>query len=181
VLILDGHNVLFAMLPGGKAPSPDALEAAQAQLVGSLIRHHSATGEPATVVFDSSRFRGGAHGDRRESGLRILFTHPPNTADDEIRRLVEASTAPRRLRVVTSDREVMRACTARGAAVVPSPVFLREMRLEAQRAAPDEAERDAKTGRPSAEEMDEFLKAFGEAGPDRRMALGARRPRAHSR
>ncbi|HPD14527.1 MAG TPA: NYN domain-containing protein [Planctomycetota bacterium] len=180
MLILDGYNVLFAML-GGKAPNPEVLEAAQEQLVGSLIRHHSTTGEPATVVFDSSRFRGGAHSDRKESGLRILHTHPPHTADDEIRRLVEASPAPRKLRVVTSDGELMRACAARGATVVPSQVFLRESRLEAQRAAPDEAERDAKTGRPSAEEMDEFLQAFGEAGPDRRMPLGARRPRHRSR
>lgn len=177
MLILDGYNVLFPMLPGGKAPSPEALEAAQTQLTDALLRHHRATGEEATVVFDSHRFRGGARFERRERGLRVRYVHPPDTADDEIRRLVKASTAPRKLRVVTSDREVMRACTARGAAVVPSQVFLREMRLEAQRTAPDEAERDLKTGRPSPEEMREFLDVFGEVGTDRPMPLRARRRR----
>ena len=41
MLILDGYNVLFAML-GGKAPNPEVLEAAQEQLVGSHSRSSSA-------------------------------------------------------------------------------------------------------------------------------------------
>ncbi len=102
MLILDGYNVLFPMLPGGKAPSPEALEAAQTQLTDALLRHHRATGEEATVVFDSHRFRGGARFERRERGLRVRYVHPPDTADDEIRRLVKASTAPRTRIVLSS-------------------------------------------------------------------------------
>jgi len=163
VLILDGHNVLFAMLAGAKPAGPDALEAAETRLVESLLRHYNATGERATIVFDSRRLRGGARCETTLAGVRVRYAHPPDTADDEIRRLVAASTAPKHLRVVTSDGELMRACAERGAAVVPSRVFVREMRREAERAARDDEERRLKTSQPSPEEMRELLAAFGEA------------------
>ncbi|MBM4037853.1 MAG: hypothetical protein FJ290_05000 [Planctomycetes bacterium] len=169
MLILDGHNVLFALAAGGPLAGAEALEAAQAKLEEGLVRHYNATGETATVVLDSRQLRGGARGERRLPGVRIVYTHPPATADDEIRRLVEASAAPQRLRVVTSDREVMRACQARGAEVVPSGAFLRELRYEAERYADTEAERQQKTSRPSPDEMAELLAAFGEPAPETRL------------
>ncbi|HUT33113.1 MAG TPA: NYN domain-containing protein [Planctomycetota bacterium] len=169
MLILDGHNVLFAMAAGGPLAGAEALEAAQARLEDGLIRHHSATGETATVVYDSRQLRGGARGGRNLPGVRILYAHPPETADDEIRRLVAARTAPQRLRVVSSDREVMRACSARGAEVVHSGAFLRELRFEAERYADAEAERRQKTARPSPDEVAELLAAFGEPAPETRL------------
>ncbi len=180
-LILDGHNVLFAMASGGNRAGAEELEAAQERLVEGLVRHYNASGETATVVLDSRQFRGGARFEKNLPGVRISYVHPPQTADDEIRRLVAASTAPQRLRVVSSDREVMRACTARGAEAVRSEAFLREIRLEADRAAKDEAEQSLKTSRPSREEMAEFLAAFGEAPGevrlrDRLTRLRPRRP-----
>ncbi len=168
-LILDGHNVLFALAAGGPLAGAEALEAAQAQLEEGLVRHHNATGETATVVFDSRQLRGGARGERNLPGVRILYAHPPETADHEIRRLVAASTAPQRLRVVSSDREVMRACQASGAEVVHTGAFLRELRFEAERCADAEAERRQKTSRPSPDEMAELLAAFGEPAPETRL------------
>lgn len=181
MLILDGHNVLFAMLAGGPRAGPDELDAALAKLVEALVRHYNATGERAAVILDSRRLRGGARFERNLPGVRISYVHPPQTADDEIRRLVAASTAPQKLRVVSSDREVMRACAARGAQVVDSRAFLREVRLEAERAAKDEAEQAIKAGRPDAQELAELLAAFGEAPDtprltDRLTRLRHRRP-----
>jgi len=178
LLILDGHNVLFAMLPGGGHATGEALDAAQARLVEELGRHYRASGERATVVFDSRIFRGGARYAKSLPGIRLTYTHPPQTADDEVRRLVEASTAPQRLRVVSSDRAVMRACAERGATVVASEAFLREIRAEAQRLARDEAEQDIKTGRPSSEELRELLAAFGDVASGEPLRTRPRQPPA---
>lgn len=161
-LILDGHNVLFAMVPGGERADLRALEAARARLVEHLLRHHRVSGETVTVVFDSRQFRGGARLQESLPGVHLRTVHPPDTADDEIRRLVEASTAPRRLTVVTSDRELARACSARGAAIVESRAFLRGMGSEARRTARDDDEESVKAARPSPEEVREFLDVFGE-------------------
>ena len=178
-LILDGHNVLFAMVPGGERADLRALEAARARLVEHLLRHHRVSGETVTVVFDSRQLRGGARLQESLPGVHLHTVHPPDTADDKIRRLVEASTAKRRLTVVTSDRELTRACAACGAAVVESKAFLRDLGSEARRAARDDDEESLKAGRPSREEMCELMDAFskeqdGESPPrpaSRRMPL----------
>jgi predicted RNA-binding protein with PIN domain len=161
-LILDGHNILFAMVPDGGSAGSDALDAARARLVDHLLRHHRVSGETITVVFDSRQLRGGARLQESLPGVHLRTVHPPDTADDEIRRLVEASTAPRRLTVVTSDRELARACSECGAAIVDSGAFLRGMGSEARRTAGDDHEESLKAGRPSREEVREFLDVFGE-------------------
>jgi predicted RNA-binding protein with PIN domain len=163
-LIIDGYNVLFAIARFGGRAVATAIEEARSELLEHLLRCYRLTGERVTVVFDSRQLTGGARAREGFPGIRIVHAHPPRTADDEIRRLVEASTAPRHLRVVTSDRELARSCSSLGATVIGARAFFREITRQAEQAAKDEEEERVKTAQPSRQEMEEWLRVF--AQPD---------------
>jgi len=164
MLIIDGYNLLFAIARFGGRPVAKAIEEARARLLDQLIRYHRSTGEAITIVFDKRKHTGGARAQESLPGIRIVYSHPPRTADDEIRRLVEGSTAPRHIRIVTSDRELARACRERGASVVGARTFFTQLTSVVRRADADEDELRLKQNLPSADELAEWLEAFGEAG-----------------
>ena len=96
-LLVDGMNVIGTR-PDGWWRDPHG---AMVRLVDSLERLSAASGNDITVVFE-----------RRPSppilSTTIKVAHAPrprpNSADDEIVRLVAADPEPSRTRVVTSDR-----------------------------------------------------------------------------
>ena len=162
-LLVDGYNVLFAVVPDGPSARPEVIEAARERLLRQLLSYHQATGQPITVVFDQGAFARGACREESFGSIRVLYTHPPRTADDDIRRLVTASTAPQTLRVVTSDRELGRACSRHGAKVVSANAFLDDLHRVAAAARGDETEQRRKEEPPSEDELRYWLGVFGEA------------------
>jgi predicted RNA-binding protein with PIN domain len=162
-LIVDGCNVLFSLVPQGANSSQEAIEAARERLLRELLRYLQATGQSVTVVFDQGSFSGGARREEAFGSVRVLHAHPPRTADDDIRRMVEISTAPQTLRVVTSDRELGRACSHRGAAVVSANAFLDDLRRVVSTARADETEQRRKEEPPSEDELRYWLGVFGDA------------------
>lgn len=115
--IVDGNNVM-GQTPGwhrDKSKSRRALLqklAAFAQLKKARV----------TVVFD-----GGADNMAPEGsvfhGVKVLYAERGSDADTRIQQLVEASTDPRGLTVVTSDRHLAFLVRSRGATVIRSGEF----------------------------------------------------------
>lgn len=165
-LIVDGHNLLLAGGPSPIGPDEAAHDEAREQLIERLARHQNSCGEAVTVVFDSRRGRGGARSESMVRGVRVLYAHPPRTADDEIRHLVIDATDPRNLRVVTSDRDLARACAHRGASVVRSEAFQRGLAARDAALHDDEREFLEKNQAPTDDEMRDLLDAFGGAEDD---------------
>jgi len=58
------------------------------------------------------------------SGVRVVYSGHQRSADDVIEQLIDASTAPRRLLVVSSDRRIQRAGRRRGCQILDSHTFL---------------------------------------------------------
>lgn len=94
--------------------------AAMVRLVDLLERWAAATGDDVTVVFErpptppiSSTVIDVAHAPRPR----------PNSADDEIARLLGADPEPGEIRVVTSDRWLADRARAAGATVEPAASF----------------------------------------------------------
>ena len=160
-LIVDGYNVLFCLAPHGTNSSPEAIEGARERLLRLLMSYLQATGQSITVVFDRKVPSGGARREETLGGVRILYTHPPHTADDDIRRMVETSTAPHTLRVVTSDRELGNACSRCGAAVVSASAFLGDLNGVVAAARANETEQRMKQEPPSEDELRYWLNVFG--------------------
>ncbi len=114
-LLLDAYNILHVV--GVLPPSLAGIDLDElADLVsGSRFRH-----EPTILVCDGTPRR---HGVCHQS-VHVRFAGPGKTADDLIARLVQRSTAPRRVTVITSDREIAQAVRRRRATVIDSERFL---------------------------------------------------------
>jgi predicted RNA-binding protein with PIN domain len=161
--IVDGYNVLFAIAHYRGQSVSDAIDEARERLMDRLARYGRRTGEGVTVVFDSRKGRGGAEQQETPGGVRVLYSHPPRIADDDIKRLVEASASGGQVRVITSDRELAHACRQRGASVAGAMTFWRELSRAVEDDRGDQDETIQKHQAPSDEEMREYLDAFGDA------------------
>ncbi len=162
-LILDGYNVLFAIAEQKGRDMAAAIEEARARLLKHLTRYYQTMHESITTVFDQSAHAGGATHPESLPGIRILYSHPPRTADDDIRRMVEVSHSRQLLRVVTSDQALGRDCTRLGARVVGAKAFIRELTQLADQSRDDEHETWVKQQPPSADEIKEWLEVFKDA------------------
>jgi predicted RNA-binding protein with PIN domain len=115
---IDGYNVIRRD-PDLRAREAESLEAGRRALQHLLARAHRDPRDEFTVVFDGSGIRGGTPPDGR---IRMIFSRPPLTADDELERLARhwKSGAV----VVSSDRRVQDAARRAGCAALTAEQFL---------------------------------------------------------
>src|SRR4051794_37402287 len=114
LIVVDGYNVILrsaTLKPGDGRTLRDSRE----KLV-NLLSWAIGGGEARfLVVFDGSDDRGGTEGQGR---VEVIYSRPPEKADDLIRKVVEEKIERvDRLTVVTSDLEVARHARAMGADV----------------------------------------------------------------
>jgi predicted RNA-binding protein with PIN domain len=131
-LIIDGHNLLWAVqkpfgsgsagpaAPDGAGEETESISDVQlCRIVGTYLKQ---TGESGEIIFDGI-------GPTDKSGfdniatLQVLFVGRATDADTVIEEKIRASTAPRRLTVVSSDRRLRKAAQTRKATAVKSEVF----------------------------------------------------------
>jgi len=118
-LIVDGYNVTkrgFAEM---------SLEHQRKRLVTGLGGIAAQTGDEITVVFDGAERVHGLPPAPR--GVRVLFSHKGDTADELIRQLVRAEPAGRPIVVVSSDREVADGVRRHGAYPMGADSLLRRL------------------------------------------------------
>jgi predicted RNA-binding protein with PIN domain len=115
---IDGYNVIRRD-PELRAREAESLEAGRRALLHLIARAGRASQDEFTVVFDGARRSGGTPTGGR---VRVIFSRPPSTADDELMRLA------RQLRngavVVSSDRKVQDAARRAGSAALTAEQFL---------------------------------------------------------
>ena len=116
--LIDGYNVIRrdAALAGHEAQSLQHGRAALLKVIAGAAR---ASGDPFTVVFDGARPGGGAPAGGQ---VQVVFSRPPETADDLLRRLVAQLRSG--AIVVSSDRAVRDAAERAGAAAVTAEQFI---------------------------------------------------------
>jgi predicted RNA-binding protein with PIN domain len=126
--LIDGYNVIRRDpdLHSHEAQSLEAGRRALIQLVKQLAR--AIPRDEFIVVFDGARVDSAA---TAQGQVRILFSRPPETADDLIIRLAGRSRAGSV--VVTSDRAVQQAADRAGAAVIGAESFLAQAARAAER------------------------------------------------
>jgi hypothetical protein len=116
--LVDGYNVIRRD-PDLRSHEAAGLAAGRAALLALLARLARETGETFVAVFDGARPGGGA-----PSGGQVLtiFSRPPETADDVLRRL--AASLREQAVVVSSDRAVHTGARRAGAVAVDVETFL---------------------------------------------------------
>ncbi|MFI6075438.1 NYN domain-containing protein [Actinoplanes sp. NPDC051343] len=118
-LIVDGYNVTkrgFAEM---------SLEQQRKRLITGLGGIAAQTGDEITVVFDGAERVHGLPPAPR--GVRVLFSHKGDTADELIRQLVRAEPPGRPIVVVSSDREVADGVRRHGAYPMGADSLLRRL------------------------------------------------------
>lgn len=114
-LLLDAYNILHVV---GVLP-PD-LAGIDLEELADLVAESRFRAEETLLICDGIPKR---HGVSRRS-VHVRFAGPGRTADETIMRLVRRSSAPRRVTVVTSDREIVQSVRRRRATVIPADRFL---------------------------------------------------------
>ncbi|GMU23859.1 MAG: hypothetical protein AMXMBFR13_39370 [Phycisphaerae bacterium] len=163
-VLVDGFNLLHAARDAG----PDEA-VGQLRLCEWLAAWSQARRELVTVVFDGAQPPRGYAQQLRQTGIHVLHSGAGRPADDLIIEEIRRSTAPRRLRVVSSDRQIRKAARARGCRDSDSLTFFRQMWRGLHRKAPSAERSDEPPSgleRLSREERDSWLREFGFA-PER--------------
>ena len=163
-LIIDGYNVIFAMVRHPLQYDSGECERLRTELLERLERYRSHRQEDITVVFDGGPK--GAHlaRDQHFGGLRVIFSDPNADADTEIKQLVRESTGARDLRIVTDDAELARFVRRLGARVSSTEDLQRKMQAVEKKSGEEdqEAEPSCKFDGPAPYEVDPWVAAFGD-------------------
>lgn len=121
LILVDGYNVILRS-PRLRPGENRTLRESREKLVNLLAWMMGANNVRFIVVFDGTR-EGGP--DVRSGRVQVVFSRPPEKADDVIRRMVEKlAEGEEDLSVVTSDIEVARHARANGAEVSLADIFL---------------------------------------------------------
>jgi predicted RNA-binding protein with PIN domain len=116
-IVIDGHNLLYAVksITEGQILS----EVQLCKLISGYLRQTKQRGE---VIFDG-------RGPLDKSGLagtmnlEVSFSGSANDADTVIENKIKASTAPKRLMVVSNDNRLIKAAKARKAVAITADDF----------------------------------------------------------
>jgi len=121
LIIVDGYNLILRS-PRLKPGAQRTLREARDKLVNLLAWMMGGNDARFIVVFDGAELPGR---DEPAGRVQIMYSRPPEKADDVIRRLVEKKVGgEERITVVTADIEVARHARAMGADVSLADLFL---------------------------------------------------------
>jgi predicted RNA-binding protein with PIN domain len=162
LVLIDGYNVILR----SARLRPDAnrtLRESREKLINLLAWMMGANNVRFVIVFDGTK-EGGP--DVPSGRVQVIFSRPPEKADDVIRRWVEKySGGHEDVSVVTSDIEVARHARANGAEVSLADIFLASAmgdigREEGEGGKPATEESDDKPVSLSKKELEEWAEIF---------------------
>ena len=123
--LIDGYNIIRRD-PELRRREAESLEAGRRALLHLLVRAHRAPRDEFTVVFDGARVSGSAPSAGR---IRVIFSRPPLTADDELIRLARQWRSGGI--VVSSDRRIQDAARRAGSPALTAEQFLEALEFRA--------------------------------------------------
>lgn len=153
--IIDGHNLLHAICK----TVGDTEAISEVGLCRAVRRFLELTGEKGEIIFDGTGPQDKAGFDNIVN-LEVSFAGLGSDTDTVIEDKIKASTAPKRLTIVSSDRRLRKAARARKAASVKSEMFWANLLRQLSRKATVE-EPAAKRQGISESETKQWLAFFG--------------------
>jgi len=156
-LLIDGYNLLHEASRDYAAYGHSLSPAALCQI---LSRWASRRRRQVEIVFDGYPPADFGAAESRFEWVRIAFSRGDGNADEVIARRIESSTAPRRLLVVSSDRQVQRAARRRNCGRVDSGRFWQRVCKDLSRPRRAKEPIEKRVGL-SADQLDYWLEQFG--------------------
>jgi len=127
-VIIDGYNLLWSI----QKRSEELKTISDVQLCHIIGRYLKLTAEKGEIIFDGVG-PPDKSGFDNISNLEVFFSGMGKDADTAIEGKIKASTAPRRLTVVSSDRRLQKAARARKTLAVKSDVFWNNLQKQLSR------------------------------------------------
>jgi len=127
MFIIDGHNLLHAIRKAEE--NHDVI--GDLELCWIIGRYLKLTGETGEIIFDGTGPRDKSGFDNI-SNLEVFFAGQ-GSADTVIEDKIKASTAARRLTIISSDRRLRKAAQTRKATAVKSEVFWKIVQKQLKR------------------------------------------------
>jgi len=119
-IIIDGYNMIRRSPRLSDIDRQD-LQLGREALVDTVAEYKRIKKHNITIVFDGTRARQFDRHQDNIKGIKIKFSNPGETADTEIKRI--AAQEREKALVVTSDRDIVRFVSSRGAATMNSNDF----------------------------------------------------------
>ncbi len=169
-LILDGYNVMHAAALVRFRSGPGQLQAAREVLLHYIADCLTPTEIQRThVVFDAINAPNGLPRNYKVKGVSVQFADPGGDADSVIEELIRDHSAPRQVRIVSSDHRIQKAARRRRCRFIDSEDWLARLEKRAARQAktkkPLSVEEAVKFGgKLSQEEVARWLSEFGDVG-----------------
>ncbi len=125
-ILIDAYNVMFAHPKIGPIARRN-IEQAREEFLPIVVQNRPADATRVVVVFDAHRdpaptTEPGRRGKDYARGLHIVYA--TETADEWIKRRIREDRDPRRLTIVTSDREILDTARAHDAGILRVREFL---------------------------------------------------------
>ncbi len=155
MIIIDGHNLLHSIVN----ISEEAESINDVQLCWIISRFLRAIRKQGEIIFDGTGPRDKSQFDNI-ANLEVLFAGLGSDADTVIENKIKASTAPKRLTVVSSDRRLRDSARKRRATTVKSQIFWDNLQKQLKRKKPVK-EPEAKRMGLSESETRQWLEFFG--------------------
>jgi len=155
MIIIDGHNLLHAI----NKIEEDYGAISDVGLCRILGGYLKLTGQKGEIIFDGT-------GPPEKSGfdnirdLEVFFAGSNTDTDTVIEQKIHASTAPRRLTIISSDRRLRNAARTRKAISVKSEIFWNNMQKQINRKRPTKEPAEKRRGI-SSSETKQWLEFFG--------------------
>ena len=168
--LIDGYNLMHAAGMARARYGPGMLEKCRNRFITFLRNHLTDTERPrTTVIFDAKDAPPDVRRRWEVDGVSIVFAEPGGDADSLIEECLLSHSAPKLVKLVSSDHRLQKAARRRRARFVDSEVFHTQLERrgphpEASRAAYDRriASDPKRTGKSSDEETAAWLEVFGE-------------------
>jgi uncharacterized protein len=176
--LIDGYNLMHTLGLLDKRFGPDGFRKARLRFLSELAGALGAVAaHETTVVFDAREAPGHLPREATHQGMTVLFADGEEGADERIERLIAAHSAPKALRVVSTDRRIRQAATRRKARALSSEAFWQQLESSrGSRAAPPPPtnEEEARLHGLSPEEAAAWLDAFKDVAidPESQESLG---------
>ncbi len=154
-LFIDCYNLLHA-------PMPPSLAGLDEDGLCRLLAQSPWAGDRILVVCDGM-IKPGLAARSPVSQVELIYSGPHKSADDVIIELTAAYSAPRRLYVVTDDREIRKAVKRRRAQTLSTAAFIRALATMKPPGSPGPAATPIARHRPALPpgEVNHWLKEFG--------------------
>ncbi len=167
-LIIDGYNLMHAWGLARQRYGPGDLERLRERFLNQLAgRLTEVERRRTTIVFDAgNEAPTDLAAQQHHKDMKVIYAVKEPDADTQIENLIARHSAPRQIRMISSDRRLQIAARRRRGQFVTSEQFVKELerRESLEAASPPSRDWEAKfTGEMTEAETAEWLEIFGES------------------